>query len=360
MSHPATDAAAPRAAGSAGSAPQADEGTPGGARTFARRSRSRSGADAAGWAFVTPNMVVLLLFLFLPLVLTWVVSFQAATPLGSRGWVGLQNYVRLAEDPVFWRVLLNSVVFTVLTVPVSMGLGLAFAVLLDKAMPARGLFRTAIYLPIVLSNLVTSLMGLLLFNEGVGVVNGLLRGLGLDGLPWQSNGALAMLSVVLMTVWTRVGFAMVIYLAALQDVPGELHEAGRLDGATPWQLFWHITRPLLGPATLFLLVMNVIWSFQIFDIVYVMTGGGPGNSTSMLVTYAYDQGFGPARDFGYGSAIGVVLFLLTLGLTAFQLRSPGSGATGPSRRELRARRRRGGSRAAARTRPASRSTEDPS
>lgn len=285
-----------------------------------RGTRTRH-TSSAGWAFVAPNLIILSLFLFLPLILTWVVSFQDASPLGTEGWVGLENYSRLLSDPVFWRVLLNSVVFTVLTVPLSIALGLGLAVLLNRSLPGRGFFRTAIYLPIVLSNLVTSLMGLLLFNEGVGVLNDLLRDLGGAGLPWQSDGTLAMVSVVLMTVWTRVGFAMVIYLAALQDVPEELYEAARLDGAGSWQQFRHLTLPLLAPSTLFLVVMNVIWSFQIFDIVYVMTGGGPGNSTSMLVTYAYDQGFGPARDFGYGSTIGVVLFVLTLGLTALQMRS---------------------------------------
>jgi multiple sugar transport system permease protein len=285
-----------------------------------RGARSLS-TTAAGWAFVTPNLLVLALFLFLPLVLTWVVSFQQASPLGTQGWVGPDNYVRLLSDPVFWRVLLNSVVFTVLTVPVSIALGLGLAVLLNASLPGRAFFRTAIYLPIVLSNLVTSLMGLLLFNEGVGVLNDLLRDLGGAGLPWQSDGTLAMISVVVMTIWTRVGFAMVIYLAALQDVPQELYEAARLDGAGAWQQFRHLTLPLLSPSTLFLVVMNVIWSFQIFDVVYVMTGGGPGNATSMLVTYAYEQGFGPARDFGYGATIGVVLFVLTLGLTALQLRS---------------------------------------
>ncbi|NDO78088.1 ABC transporter permease subunit [Kocuria indica] len=307
------------------------DGTPGpsaaplGGRAWpssSRRTRHTKDAGFTGWAFVMPNMVILAMFLFLPLILTWVVSFQAATPLGSRGWVGIDNYARLFQDAIFWRVLFNSVVFTALTVPVSIALGLGLAVLLNKSLPGRGLFRTAIYLPIVLSNLVTSLMGLLLFNEGVGVLNNVLRAIGAAGLPWQSNGGLAMISVVLMTIWTRVGFAMVIYLAALQDIPEDLHEAARLDGANSWQQFWYITRPLLAPSTLFLIVMNVIWSFQIFDIIYVMTGGGPGNSTSMLVTYAYDQGFGPARDFGYGSAIGVVLFLLTLIMTAFQLKSP--------------------------------------
>lgn len=316
MSMPTTDVPEPPLAVGRTAAPPTAAAPPRPGRSLRTR-----GATPTGWAFAAPNLIILALFLFLPLVLTFVVSFQEASPLGATGWVGLENYVRLLSDPVFWRVLLNSVLFTVLTVPLGIGLGLGLAVLLNRAMPGRGVFRTVIYLPIVLSSLVTSLMGLLLFNEGVGVLNGLLRDLGLDGLPWQSDGALAMMSVVVMTLWTRVGFAMVIYLAALQDVPEELYEAARLDGAGPWAQFRHLTLPLLSPSTLFLVVMNVIWSFQVFDIVYVMTGGGPGYATSMLVTYAYDQGFGPARDFGYGATIGVVLFVLTLGITAAQLRS---------------------------------------
>jgi multiple sugar transport system permease protein len=128
-----------------------------------------------------------------------------------------------------------------------------------------------------------------------------------------------MVSVVVMTVWTRVGFAMVIYLAALQDVPREIHEAAQVDGAGAVQRFWWVTVPMLSAPTFFLVVMNIIWSFQVFDIVYVMTGGGPGNDTEMLVTYAYDQGFGPTRDFGYGSTIGVVIFLLTLVVVVLRL-----------------------------------------
>jgi multiple sugar transport system permease protein len=180
-------------------------------------------------------------------------------------------------------------------------------------------FRTVIVLPIVISGLVTSLIGLLMFGEGVGIANGVLQALGFAAAPWQSDGVLAMASLVLMTLWTRVGFAMVVYLAALQDVPRELHEAAELDGAGPWRRFTNVTVPSVRATSLFLLVVNVIWSFQIFDVVYVMTNGGPGYDTSMLVTYAYDRGFGPSQLHGYGSTIGVVLFLLTLLLTVVQL-----------------------------------------
>jgi multiple sugar transport system permease protein len=292
-----------------------------GSPSTARASRSRKLADlATGYTFVAPNLLLLVLFLFVPLGWAFVLSFQDVGSFGAAEWVGLANYHLLLTDPVFWRTLANTVVFTAATVPTSVAIGLGLAVLLDKALPARGVFRTVIVLPIVISGLVTSLIGLLMFREGVGIANGMLRALGLAAVPWQTNGVLAMLSLMLMTLWTRVGFAMVVYLAALQDVPRELHEAAELDGARPWQRFTNVTVPSVRPTTLFLLVVNVIWSFQIFDVVYVMTNGGPGYDTSMLVTYAYDRGFGSSQQFGYGSTIGIVLFVLTLLLTVVQLR----------------------------------------
>lgn len=274
----------------------------------------------AAWTFLSPNLLLLLVFLFVPLGWTVVLSLQRARSFGPAEWAGLENYTRLLGDGVFWRALLNTVVFTVATVPLSVLLGLGLALLLDKALPARGVFRTIVYLPIVVSTLVTSLVGLLMFDESIGILNGLLADLGIGPVFWQTDGALAMVSVVVMTLWTRVGFAMVVYLAALQDVPEEVLEAARVDGAGPWSTVRHITVPLLRSSTLFLIVVNVIWSFQIFDIVYVMTNGGPGYATTVLVTYAYEEGFGAPRNFGYGATVGVVLFVLTLIITLVQFR----------------------------------------
>ena len=283
--------------------------------------RARWREAATGWTFVAPNLVLLVLFLFLPLAGTFVLSFQEASSFGPASWIGLDNYRRLLGDGVFWRVLANTVVFTVVTVPLSLGAGLVLAALLDKAVPARTALRTIIYVPIVISGLVTALIGLLMFDESVGMLNGILESVGAGPVSWQTNGVLAMASVVVMTLWTRVGFAMVVYLAALQDVPQEVLEAAEVDGAGGLQTFRRITVPMLASTTFFLFVMNVIWSFQVFDVIYVMTNGGPGYDTSVLVTYAYEQGFGPNRDFGYGSTVGVVLFLLTLAVAVFRLRA---------------------------------------
>jgi multiple sugar transport system permease protein len=296
-------------------------GTEAGVPTSPRRRIASVREAVTAYVFVAPNLLLLALFLFVPLGWAVLLSFQDAKSFGPATWIGLDNYRTLFDDPVFWQVLRNTIVFTVATVPTSVAIGLVLAALLNKALPARGLLRTIIYLPIVISGLVTSLIGLLMFDEGVGILNGITRQLGIGEISWQTDGTLAMVSVVLMTLWTRIGFAMVIYLAGLQDIPEDMYEAATLDGASGVRQFFHITVPMLRPATLFLVVINVIWSFQIFDVVYVMTNGGPGYSTSMLVTYAYDEGFGPSRDFGYGATIGVVLFVLTLIFTAVQLRA---------------------------------------
>lgn len=285
-----------------------------------RRRSSRWRENLTGYLFVGPNLILLGAFLFTPLILVILLSFQKASSFGPTEWIGLANYRHLFSDPVFWRVLLNTAIFTVATVPTSIFIGLVLAELLNRAVPGKRTLRTIIFLPIVISGLVTSLIGLLLFDEGVGVLNGMLGAVGIAPVHWQTNGVLAMLSVILMTLWTRVGFAMVIYLAAMQDIPGEVYEAADVDGAPALQRFFRITVPMLSNSTVFLFVMNIIWSFQIFDVIYVMTNGGPGYDTSMLVTYAYNEGFGEARDYGYGSTIGVVLFVITLLVSILQLR----------------------------------------
>ncbi len=291
-----------------------------GART--EETRTTEGARRRlnpAYALLAPNLALIVLFLLVPLVWTLAMSLQDKRSFGPGSWAGLDNFARLAGDEVFWRALLNTAVFTAVTVPLSVGLGLALALLMDRALPGRGLFRTLVYLPIAISTLVTSLVGLLLFDESVGIVNGVLRDLGIGPVSWQTDGTLAMLSVIVMTLWSRVGFGMLVYLAALQDVDRDVLAAAEVDGAGAFARVRHVVVPWLRPTTFFLVVVNMIWSFQVFDVVYVMTNGGPGYSTTMLVTYAYDEGFGPARNFGYGATVGLVLLVITLAVTLVQL-----------------------------------------
>ena len=297
-------------AGEPAAAP-ADRGVP-------RRRRRRTASEAAaGYSFLAPNLVLLGVFLFLPLAWAAWLSLQETDGFGNGTFIGLENYSRLLGDPVFWQSTFNTAVFTVLVVPLGMGIGLALAVLMNSAIPARSVFRTIIVLPMVISGVATALIGVLIFDQNNGIFNKLMRAAGLGEISWQSNGAASMASVVLVTLWWRIGFNMLIYLAGLQAIEPELYESARIDGANAWQQFRFITVPMVGPTTFFLLVMNVIYSFQVFEIVFVLTGGGPGRSTSVLVTYAYENGF-VTRDQGYAAAIGMVLLILTLVFTATQ------------------------------------------
>ncbi|MEU1972978.1 sugar ABC transporter permease [Microbacterium sp. NPDC019599] len=284
-------------------------------RAARRAARMREGL--VGWGFLTPNLIFLVTFLFVPIVMAIQLSFQETRGFGDPEWVGLDNYVKLVNDPVFWQSLGNTIVFTVVTVPIELAAGLGLAVLLNSVLPARGVWRTMIVLPMVISGVASGMIAVIIFYQTNGIINKVLAALGLQPIAWQSDPVPAMVSVMIVSIWLRVGFNMIIYLAGLQSISPELYEAAKIDGANRWQQFRSVTVPLVGPSTFFLLIMNVIASFQVFDVIFVMTGGGPGNSTSVLVTYAYRNGF-QIREPGYGAAIGVVILLITLAFTFIQ------------------------------------------
>ncbi len=285
-----------------------------------RPRRARARETLAGYGFIAPNMLLMGLFLFVPIVFAVQLSFTSSRGFGDPEWVGLANYGRMVGDPVFWQSLGNTLLFTAVTVPIELVAGLALAVLLNSVLPAKGVFRTFIVLPLVISGVASGMIAVTMFSEGSGIINKAIQAFGLPAVAWQSDGTAAFVSVMITAIWLRIGFNMVIYLAGLQSVSPELYEAARLDGANRWQLFRAITVPMVGPSTFFLLIMNVIASFQVFDIVFVMTGGGPGFSTSVLGTYAYRNGF-QIREQGYGAALGVVILLITLVFTYIQWRT---------------------------------------
>jgi multiple sugar transport system permease protein len=284
------------------------------------RGRRAGRETMAAYAFLTPNMLLLGIFVLIPLVGALGISLQRTNGFGSGTFIGVANYTRLLRDPLFWRSTANTVLFTVIVTPVSMALGLGAALLLNSVLPARKLFRSILITPMAISGVAAALLGVLIFDENNGVLDKLLTSVGLPAVHWQSGGLAAFASVVLVTLWWRIGFNMLIYLAGLQSISPDLYEAARLDGATGWSRLRYITVPLVGPSSFFLLILNVIYSFQVFDIVFVMTGGGPENATSVLVTYAYDTGF-VTRDQGYAASIGVVLLLLTMAFTVAQWRT---------------------------------------
>ncbi len=272
------------------------------------------------YVFIAPNIVLFTLFSFLPLLYAGYISLHDWSLIGDPEWLGLHNYARLLRDRLFWQALSNTLVYAGTTVPASMAIGLTLAIALNRRLPGRSLIRSIYFLPLVVSAVATGTIAAWMFNENYGVINGVLVQLGLDRVAWLSRPQWALPSLAIATLWVRVGFNMVVYLAALQSIPQLYYEAARIDGASAIAQFRHITLPLLGPATFLLLILNIIHSFQVFDLIYVMTGGGPGFSTTMVVQYIFKAAF-VTSEMGYASAMGVALYGLILAFTIVQWRA---------------------------------------
>ena len=270
------------------------------------------------WWFLAPHLSLFTLFIFLPILAIFLLSFYDWSLLGDHRFIGLGNYSEILRDRQFWRALANTLVYAVVVVPTTLLGGLALAMALNRPLPGRPFFRAAIYLPTVISSVASAIIAAWIFDDHYGVLNALLASIGLSRLPWLSSTHLAMPALIATTMWLRTGLCMVIYLAALQDVPKELLEAAELDGAGAAARFRYVTWPLLRPSTTFLLITSLIYSLQVFDLVYVMTDGGPAFSTTVLVQYLFEAAFEEGRQ-GYASAISVIVFFILIGLTSLLL-----------------------------------------
>jgi multiple sugar transport system permease protein len=283
------------------------------------RPRGRRSQGVAPWLFIAPSLVLFAVFAFAPIAISVVLSFQDVAVFGGGRFAGLDNYTELVTTPLFWTTVRNTLVFTLGTVPTSTAIGLLLAVLLNRRLPGRGLIRSLYFLPMVVSGVAVSLVMAWIFNADNGIANAALEQLGLPRIGWLSSPDWAMVTLVLAVVWGRIGFCMVTYLAALQNINPALLEAAEIDGAGRWTRFTQVVWPLLAPTTSLLIVLNVVFSIQAFDVIYVLTGGGPGFATTVLVQYVFRAAFTDGR-MGYASAIGVVLVLALLGLTLLRNR----------------------------------------
>ncbi len=274
----------------------------------------------AAWIFLTPALILLTIFVLLPIAYIFYLSFTAGnfTLVGTH-WVGLKNYWRLALNPDFWQVIKNTVYFTLGTVIPSLVIPLALAVLLDRTIALRGLFRSAYFLPSIVS-IVAAGLGFRWLFQTEGPVNALLGTIHIAPIAWLEKPFWAMGVVILVSIWKQLGFNMVVFLAGLQAIPPSRYEAAELDGANPWQQFWYITLPGLRPTIVFATVTTVIFTLRSFEQVYVITEGGPLNSTNLLVYYIYQEAFGQF-DFGYAAAAATVLLAVTLVLVYLQLQT---------------------------------------
>ncbi len=274
---------------------------------------------ATGWAFLAPSLVHLLVFSVGPIAFALWLSFHRWNLVEpARPFVGLANYVELAGDGAFLRSLANTALY-VLFVPVGMAVALALALLVNRPFRGVRVVRAILFLPYITSFVAISLVWKWMYEPDFGLFNLVLGRLGLGGLPWLSSPATAMLSLQIMGVWMYAGYMMILFLAGLQAIPESLYESARMDGAGPWQRFRHITLPLLRPTTFFVLVTMVIFMFQVFTAVYVMTEGGPLHATDVIVYHIYRNAWEYLR-MGYASAMAWVLFAVVFLLTMMQWR----------------------------------------
>ena len=271
--------------------------------------------DLIGWSFAAPFVILFGIFLALPILAALVLSFTSfglrdlQNPIGA-SFVGVDNYVRLLSDAKFWKALFNTFYFVVVGVPLTLALGLVIANALSRGITRfRTAFRVGYYLPVITSIVAIAVVWRFLLNPDVGLINMLLKSVGIGGPDWLANPTLAMPSIIAMAVWRNVGFAMVVFVAGMQAIPAMLYEAASIDGAGRWQAFRFVTLPMLRPTILFMLVITTIGYLQLFEEPFVMTGGGPLDATLSVTMYMYQQGF-TFFDQGYASAIAYVLFVI--------------------------------------------------
>ncbi|MEX2444851.1 MAG: sugar ABC transporter permease [Alkalispirochaeta sp.] len=273
------------------------------------------------WAviFLTPAILLLLAFMAGPVIASFVLSLFEWDLLTPPNWVGIANFVELFRDAEFYRSLGNTLTFIIGYVPVVIAAGLVIAVMMNQALPARTLLRTAFFIPVVSSWVAVALLWKWLFNPRYGLVNYALSLLGVSGPAWLFDPNWAMPAIIITSVWKDIGFVMMILLSGLQEIPKNYHEAAAIDGAGPVRVFFSITLPLLTSTIFFVLIISLINSFQVFDQVWVMTGGGPAGATSVLVQQIY---LNAARygQMGYASALSLVLFAIILMVTVAQMR----------------------------------------
>ena len=272
------------------------------------------------WIFLSPAAILLGIFVLYPIAYLCYLSFTTGsfTRAGAH-WFGLRNYWRLVLNPDFRQVLGNTVYFTGATVIPSLVIPLGLAVLLNRSLALKGLLRTAYFIPSVTSLVAVGLGFRWLFQLD-GPINGLLNVFGIEPIPWLGSTLWAMPVLILLSIWKQLGFNMVVFLAGLQAIPTNRYEAAELDGANPWQQFWYITLPGLRPTLIFATVTTAIFTLRSFEQPYVVTGGGPLNSTNLLVYYIYEEAFSQF-DFGFAAAAATVLLVVTLVLVYIQLQT---------------------------------------
>lgn len=291
---------------------------PGRPAAGARQARLKQ--QLIAYSFILPNFLGFAIFTLIPMTFSLVLAFMHWDGANAIAWAGLENFVTLFRDETFRIALFNTFYYVLFTVPLTMAASLGLALLLNQPLRGRDFFRTAFFFPYVASLVAVAVVWNMIFHPAMGPINQLLIGLGVENPPrWTASVDWAMPTVIMASIWKGMGYYMVLYLAALQGIPAYLYEAAEIDGANTWQRFRYITLPMLTPTTFFVSIMLTIASFKVFDLILVMTGGGPGRATNVLVVHTYNMAFKEFR-YGYSSAIAMVLFVIVLAITVVQFR----------------------------------------
>ena len=287
-----------------------------------RRQRLRDNlrhTNPIGYLFTLPYLIFFTVFVAYPVGFAFYLTFHSWNIVRpEKPFVGFRNYERLLSDELFYKALQNTLIFLVVHIPLQIAVALLLAVVLNQKIPGRAFFRVAFFLPFVTSGAIISLIWLRLYADD-GLLNNALNSVGLPALGWLSSPRLAMPSIAIMATWKNVGYYLMIFLAALQAIPGQLYEESYLNGANAWQRFYYITLPLLNPAMVLVVVLSTIGGFSLFVEPFVMTGGGPVDSTLSIVLYLYRQAFQFLR-MGYAATLGVALALIIFAVTLLQRR----------------------------------------
>ena len=287
-------------------------------RALSRDARN----NLTAYSFIAPNFIGFCIFTLIPMVFAIGLSFCNWDGQHAIEFVGLKNFLDLAGDKTFKTAFVNTIVYCAGTVPLTLVCSLGLALLLNQNVKLRNFFRTVSFFPYVASLVAVAAVWNMIFSPSMGPVNMLLSSLGVENLPrWAAGKDTAMITVILFSVWKNMGYYMVIYLAGLQGTNPVLVEAAELDGASKWHVFWHVTLPQLRPTTFFVTITLTIASFKVYDQMYMITQGGPGDATITLVYDIYNIAFVNTPKYGYASAVAMVLFALVLAITLFQFRN---------------------------------------
>ncbi len=271
--------------------------------------------------FLSPTLIIFGTFVLFPVIFSFYLSFQKWNSFTWNGsFIGFDNYIRMFKSEEFWLVLKNTVIYTIGTVPLNMIISLMVAYGLNKQLVGKKFLRTLFFAPVVVSPVAAALIWRWLYDPNFGLINYALGFFGFAPVNWLNDPSAAMFALIGMGVWKTFGYNMVLFAAGLNAIPESYYEAATLDGAGAWSKFWHITVPLLSPTTFFIMVMAMIGSFQVFDIVYILTSGGPLGSTKVLVFYVYEYAFKFTGEMGYASAVSYVLFAILFLMTMLQIK----------------------------------------